>query len=81
MEWFAFQEQLLKDENMYDCKQCGVLQEAIRRVQLRSLPPVLNFQLLRFIFERLHIISTFFRMICDCDLHILLLRDEFSNQL
>jgi len=41
----------LKDRNQYNCSECRRPTDATHGVQLKSLPPVLNFQLQRFIYE------------------------------
>ena len=43
--------ELLTDSNKYACVNCGNLQDATREVKLESLPPVLNIQLLRFVYD------------------------------
>lgn len=46
---------LLADETLSDeymCSNCRKKTTAIRRMQLLSLPPVLNLQLLRFVYDR-----------------------------
>lgn len=50
-------DELLKDErltdsNQYYCSICQKKNDAIRRTQLLKLPPVLNLQLMRFVFDR-----------------------------
>jgi len=50
-------DELLKDEilrgsEQYFCSICQKKQDAIRRTQLLKLPPVLNLQLMRFVFDR-----------------------------
>uniref|UniRef100_A0A6B2KXB1 Ubiquitin carboxyl-terminal hydrolase n=1 Tax=Arcella intermedia TaxID=1963864 RepID=A0A6B2KXB1_9EUKA len=42
----------LTDENRYDCEKCKSLEEASKKTALISLPPVINIQLLRFIFDK-----------------------------
>ena len=49
---FLQQEEHLEGDNQYMCGQCNSKQNATRSIGLRSLPPVLNMQLLRFVFER-----------------------------
>ncbi|XP_061688495.1 ubiquitin carboxyl-terminal hydrolase 48 isoform X3 [Syngnathoides biaculeatus] len=49
--------EFLKDEkldgdNRYFCESCHSKQNATRRIRLHSLPPTLNLQLMRFIFDR-----------------------------
>ncbi|KAJ8519465.1 hypothetical protein ONZ45_g3579 [Pleurotus djamor] len=49
-------ESLLKPErlagdNQYFCSQCNSLQDATRYTELRELPPVLHFSLLRFVYD------------------------------
>lgn len=46
------QEEKLEGSDQYFCEACGSKQNATRRIRLRSLPPVLNIQLLRFVFDR-----------------------------
>ncbi|XP_071805527.1 ubiquitin carboxyl-terminal hydrolase 48-like [Asterias amurensis] len=46
------QDEHLEGSNQYLCDCCKTKQNATRRIQLLSLPPVLNIQLLRFIFDR-----------------------------
>jgi ubiquitin carboxyl-terminal hydrolase 48 len=43
--------ELLTDSNKYACGNCGNLQDATREVQLESLPPILNIQFLRFVYD------------------------------
>ena len=42
----------MEGENAYACTVCESRQSAVRSIELDSLPPVLNMQLLRFVFER-----------------------------
>ncbi|XP_076472507.1 ubiquitin carboxyl-terminal hydrolase 48-like [Babylonia areolata] len=44
-------EEKLEGENQYMCSVCDSKQNAVRSIQLRTLPPVLNLQLLRFVFD------------------------------
>eukprot|EP01117_Protostelium_nocturnum_P020909 TRINITY_DN971_c0_g1_i4.p1 TRINITY_DN971_c0_g1~~TRINITY_DN971_c0_g1_i4.p1 ORF type:complete len:1030 (-),score=320.61 TRINITY_DN971_c0_g1_i4:193-3282(-) len=46
------QEEHLKDSNQYFCENCQKLQDATRRMYLTELPEVLNFQLLRFVYDK-----------------------------
>jgi len=48
----CLQEQVLNGDNQYYCERCGCKNDATRRIRLKSLPPVLNFQLARFVFEK-----------------------------
>ena len=41
----------LEGDNQYMCQKCNGKQNATRSIVLKSLPPVLNLQLLRFVFE------------------------------
>ena len=54
--WFScccsLQEEKLEGANRYSCDNCKSKQDATRRIQLLELPPVLNVQLLRFVFDR-----------------------------
>jgi uncharacterized UBP type Zn finger protein len=43
--------EILTGSNKYACGNCGNLQDATRQVKLESLPPVLNIQLLRFVYD------------------------------
>lgn len=45
-------EERLEGSNQYHCQVCGGMRNAVRRIQLQRLPPVLNLQLLRFVFDR-----------------------------
>lgn len=45
-------EEKLEGDNKYMCSQCKTKQNAIRIIQLQKLPPVLNLQLLRFVFDK-----------------------------
>ncbi|PFX23853.1 Ubiquitin carboxyl-terminal hydrolase 48 [Stylophora pistillata] len=45
-------EEKLDGDNQYYCTQCNSKQNAARYIELDSLPPVLNLQLLRFVFDR-----------------------------
>uniref|UniRef100_A0A3Q3QY39 Ubiquitin carboxyl-terminal hydrolase 48 n=1 Tax=Monopterus albus TaxID=43700 RepID=A0A3Q3QY39_MONAL len=45
-------EEKLDGENRYFCESCQAKQSATRRIQLHSLPPTLNLQLMRFVFDR-----------------------------
>ena len=42
----------MEDDNKYACNACGTRQDAVRSIELDRLPPVLNVQLLRFVFDR-----------------------------
>ncbi|KAK2821036.1 hypothetical protein Q5P01_023995 [Channa striata] len=42
----------LDGENRYFCESCQSKQSATRRIKLHSLPPTLNLQLMRFVFDR-----------------------------
>ena len=46
------QEEILEGDNKYFCSSCQKKQDATRKIVLEKLPPVLNLQLLRFVFER-----------------------------
>ena len=41
----------LEGDNQYMCQKCNGKQNATRAIVLKSLPPILNLQLLRFVFE------------------------------
>lgn len=45
-------EERLDGENRYFCESCQSKQNATRRIKLHSLPPTLNLQLMRFVFDR-----------------------------
>uniref|UniRef100_A0A3Q0RJ62 Ubiquitin carboxyl-terminal hydrolase 48 n=1 Tax=Amphilophus citrinellus TaxID=61819 RepID=A0A3Q0RJ62_AMPCI len=45
-------EEKLEGENRYFCESCQSKQNATRRIRLHSLPPTLNLQLMRFVFDR-----------------------------
>eukprot|EP00794_Sanderia_malayensis_P015135 gene15135-16691_t len=45
-------EEKLDGDNKYFCANCQQKQDASRRIVLQTLPPVLNLQLLRFVFDR-----------------------------
>ena len=47
-----FKEEILEGDNLYHCPTCQSKQKATRKIVLETLPPVLNLQLLRFIFDR-----------------------------
>lgn len=49
---FVLQEEKLDGENRYFCESCQSKQSATRRIRLHSLPPTLNLQLMRFVFDR-----------------------------
>jgi ubiquitin C-terminal hydrolase len=44
-------EEILEGDNQYMCEHCNARVDATRSVKLRSLPPLLNFQLKRFVFN------------------------------
>jgi ubiquitin C-terminal hydrolase len=44
-------EEVLKDDNKYFCLRCNSKQDATRRMKILRLPPVLNLQLMRFIYD------------------------------
>lgn len=44
-------EEILQGENQWFCKSCQMRVDATHCTKLRSLPPVLNFQLKRFVFN------------------------------
>ncbi|XP_042262689.1 ubiquitin carboxyl-terminal hydrolase 48 isoform X1 [Thunnus albacares] len=45
-------EEKLDGDNRYFCESCQSKQSATRRIKLHSLPPTLNLQLMRFVFDR-----------------------------
>ncbi|XP_028393956.1 ubiquitin carboxyl-terminal hydrolase 48-like [Dendronephthya gigantea] len=45
-------EEDLHGDNQYHCSYCKSKQDATRYIKLKELPPVLNLQLLRFVFDR-----------------------------
>lgn len=45
-----FSEEALDGENQYFCESCQKRVDATRCIKLRSLPPVVNFQLKRYVF-------------------------------
>lgn len=45
-------EEKLDGDNRYFCESCESKQSATRRIRLHSLPPTLNLQLMRFVFDR-----------------------------
>ncbi|XP_041836368.1 ubiquitin carboxyl-terminal hydrolase 48 [Melanotaenia boesemani] len=45
-------EEKLDGENRYFCESCQSKQNATRRIRLHSIPPTLNLQLMRFVFDR-----------------------------
>ncbi|KAK5911825.1 hypothetical protein CesoFtcFv8_001761 [Champsocephalus esox] len=46
-------EEKLDGDNRYFCESCQSKQNATRRIRLHSIPPTLNLQLMRFVFDRL----------------------------
>ncbi|ESO85194.1 hypothetical protein LOTGIDRAFT_130809 [Lottia gigantea] len=46
------QEEVLEGENRYLCRYCQEKQDATRAIRLDTIPPVLNLQILRFIFDK-----------------------------
>lgn len=59
------QEEKLEGSDQYYCDSCGSKQNATRRIRLRNLPPILNIQLLRFVFDR-YIFIEFFSLYLFC---------------
>lgn len=50
---FVFrQEEKLEGDNRYFCENCQSKQNATRKIRLLKLPPTLNLQLMRFVFDR-----------------------------
>ncbi|KAI8998686.1 cysteine proteinase [Trametes punicea] len=47
----SLEPELLSGDNKYFCQQCDSLQDAKRYTELRQLPPVLHFSLLRFVYD------------------------------
>ncbi|XP_065174477.1 ubiquitin carboxyl-terminal hydrolase 48-like [Sycon ciliatum] len=45
-------EEILDGDNQYSCGRCAKKRDGTRHMELLTLPPVLNFQLMRFIFDR-----------------------------
>uniref|UniRef100_A0A8C2X7P6 Ubiquitin carboxyl-terminal hydrolase 48 n=1 Tax=Cyclopterus lumpus TaxID=8103 RepID=A0A8C2X7P6_CYCLU len=45
-------EEKLDEDNRYFCESCQTKQSATRRIRLHSIPPTLNLQLMRFVFDR-----------------------------
>ena len=55
-----FKEEILEGENLYHCATCQSKQKATRKIVLETLPPVLNLQLLRFVFDRYIVVHVTF---------------------
>ncbi|XP_050532812.1 ubiquitin carboxyl-terminal hydrolase 48-like isoform X2 [Daktulosphaira vitifoliae] len=51
LQEFLKEEQLSGDDQYY-CNHCNSKQDAVRRICLTNLPPVLNIQLMRFVYDR-----------------------------
>ncbi|KAJ3544080.1 hypothetical protein NMY22_g2917 [Coprinellus aureogranulatus] len=47
----SLEPEVLSGDNQYHCPQCSSLQDATRYTELRQLPPVLHFSLLRFVYN------------------------------
>ncbi|KAH6918351.1 hypothetical protein BKA70DRAFT_13800 [Coprinopsis sp. MPI-PUGE-AT-0042] len=47
----SLEPETLSNDNQYLCPQCDSLQDATRYTELRQLPPVLHFSLLRFVYD------------------------------
>eukprot|EP00102_Acyrthosiphon_pisum_P021261 XP_016658471.1 PREDICTED: ubiquitin carboxyl-terminal hydrolase 48-like isoform X1 [Acyrthosiphon pisum] len=45
-------EEVLKGDDQYYCDRCEAKQNAMRQISLTALPSVLNFQLMRFVYDR-----------------------------
>ena len=58
-----FKEEILEGDNLYHCATCQSKQKATRKIVLETLPPVLNLQLLRFVFDRYIIVHVIFSYI------------------
>ncbi len=44
--------EMMHDDNQYYCSNCAQKRDATRKTRLTELPPVLNLQLLRFVYDR-----------------------------
>lgn len=51
LQEFLKEEHLTGDDQYY-CNQCNSKQDAVRKICLTTLPPVLNIQLMRFVYDR-----------------------------
>lgn len=51
LQEFLKEEHLTGDDQYY-CDQCNSKQDAVRKICLTTLPPVLNIQLMRFVYDR-----------------------------
>lgn len=47
----SLEPEVLSGDNQYHCPECNCLQDATRYTELRQLPPVLHFSLLRFVYN------------------------------
>ncbi|OBZ75519.1 Ubiquitin carboxyl-terminal hydrolase 48 [Grifola frondosa] len=47
----SLEPETLSEDNRYFCPQCSSLQDAKRYTELRELPPILHFSLLRFVYD------------------------------
>lgn len=47
----SLKEEILSGDNKYSCSGCNSLQDATRYTEIRSLPPVLHFSVMRFVFD------------------------------
>jgi len=51
LQEFLKEEHLTGDDQYY-CNHCNSKQDAVRKICLTTLPPVLNIQLMRFVYDR-----------------------------
>lgn len=51
LQEFLKEEHLTGDDQYY-CDHCNCKQDAVRKICLTTLPPVLNIQLMRFVYDR-----------------------------
>lgn len=58
LQEFLKEEHLTGDDQYY-CDHCDSKQDAVRKICLTALPPVLNIQLMRFVYDRLTIFIYF----------------------
>jgi hypothetical protein len=48
---YSLTDERLEGDNQYHCQSCGVKRDATRSAAITSLPPILHFSLLRFVFD------------------------------
>lgn len=75
LQEFLKEEHLTGDDQYY-CDHCNCKQDAVRKICLTTLPPVLNIQLMRFVYDRYVFLSILYCIKHYYDIQFIIFLDK-----